>query len=168
MPGQGKEPARVSVRNATTRYGRLSYAMHATASGAMQAAAGLTVTSDLHLPASWGSTSGAPPGVSWALPSWDRSMLTEIYLCHACSDHEIEDGNARTGAAAAAAGAPAVPREASHRPGRGEGVGRLQSTRGNRRLHTRSAQGGCRAALACGRSLPDITNANGMCRCTMD
>jgi hypothetical protein len=27
-------------------------------------------------------------------PSWDRSILTDIYLCHACSDHfEIEDGN---------------------------------------------------------------------------
>ena len=24
-------------------------------------------------------------------------MLTEIYLCHACSYHEIEDGHARTG-----------------------------------------------------------------------
>eukprot|EP01047_Picozoa_sp_COSAG01_P005432 COSAG01_NODE_185_length_22691_cov_53.142478_17_plen_60_part_00 len=24
-------------------------------------------------------------------------MLTEMYLCHACSYHEIEDGNARTG-----------------------------------------------------------------------
>jgi hypothetical protein len=39
----------------------------------------------------------APPLVSWASPSWDRSILTEIYLCHACSYHEIEDGNARTG-----------------------------------------------------------------------
>jgi hypothetical protein len=26
-----------------------------------------------------------------------RSILTEIYLCHACSYHEIEDGNARAG-----------------------------------------------------------------------
>jgi hypothetical protein len=26
-------------------------------------------------------------------PSWNRSILTEIYLCHACSYHEIEDGN---------------------------------------------------------------------------
>eukprot|EP01047_Picozoa_sp_COSAG01_P009519 COSAG01_NODE_392_length_17668_cov_5.382264_4_plen_95_part_00 len=31
------------------------------------------------------------------VPSWNRCILTEIYLCHACSDHEIEDGNARTG-----------------------------------------------------------------------
>jgi hypothetical protein len=38
--------------------------------------------------------------VSRAFPScctW--SILAEIYLCHACSDHEVEDGNARaTGA----------------------------------------------------------------------
>jgi hypothetical protein len=32
--------------------------------------------------------------VSRAFPSWNRSILTEIYLCHACSYHEIEDGNA--------------------------------------------------------------------------
>jgi hypothetical protein len=31
--------------------------------------------------------------VSWPFPSWNRSILTEIYLCHACSYHEIEDGN---------------------------------------------------------------------------
>jgi hypothetical protein len=35
--------------------------------------------------------------VSQAFPSWKRSILTEIYLCHACSYHEIEDGNARAG-----------------------------------------------------------------------
>jgi hypothetical protein len=35
--------------------------------------------------------------VSRAYPSWSRSILTEIYLCHARSCHEIEDGNARTG-----------------------------------------------------------------------
>jgi hypothetical protein len=35
--------------------------------------------------------------VSRAFPSWNRSILTEIYLCHACSDHEREDENARTG-----------------------------------------------------------------------
>jgi hypothetical protein len=29
--------------------------------------------------------------VSRAFPSCTRSILTEIYLCHACSDHEIED-----------------------------------------------------------------------------
>jgi hypothetical protein len=27
--------------------------------------------------------------VSRLFPSWHRSMLTEIYLCHACSCHEI-------------------------------------------------------------------------------
>jgi hypothetical protein len=35
-----------------------------------------------------------PPGrsradVSGAFPSWNRSIWTGIYLCHACSDHEI-------------------------------------------------------------------------------
>jgi iduronate 2-sulfatase len=37
------------------------------------------------------------PGVSVsrAFPSYTRSILTEIYLCHPCSCHEIEDGNAR-------------------------------------------------------------------------
>jgi hypothetical protein len=25
--------------------------------------------------------------------AWNRSISTEIYLCHACSDQEIEDGN---------------------------------------------------------------------------
>eukprot|EP01047_Picozoa_sp_COSAG01_P064409 COSAG01_NODE_8519_length_2755_cov_8.227410_5_plen_73_part_00 len=34
--------------------------------------------------------------VSRAFPSWNRSILTEIYLCHPCSC-EIEDGNARAG-----------------------------------------------------------------------
>jgi hypothetical protein len=27
--------------------------------------------------------------VSWPFPSWNRSTLTEIYLCHACPCHEI-------------------------------------------------------------------------------
>jgi hypothetical protein len=35
--------------------------------------------------------------VGRAFPSWKRSTLTEIYLCHACSDHAIEDGHASTG-----------------------------------------------------------------------
>jgi hypothetical protein len=30
-------------------------------------------------------------GVSRACPSWDRSILAEIYRCRACSDHEVED-----------------------------------------------------------------------------
>jgi hypothetical protein len=35
--------------------------------------------------------------VSRAFPSWNWSILTENYLCRACSYHEIEDGNARAG-----------------------------------------------------------------------
>jgi hypothetical protein len=46
-----------------------------------------------------GGLSGAHLVVSRPFPSWDRSILTAIYLCHACSHHKIEDGNARTGAA---------------------------------------------------------------------
>jgi hypothetical protein len=34
--------------------------------------------------------------VSRAFPSYTRSILAEIYLCHPCSCHKIEDGNART------------------------------------------------------------------------
>jgi hypothetical protein len=36
--------------------------------------------------------------VSRAFPSWNRTISTEIYLCHACFYHEFEDGNARAGA----------------------------------------------------------------------
>jgi hypothetical protein len=32
--------------------------------------------------------------VSRAFSSWNRSILTEIHLCHACSDHENEDRTA--------------------------------------------------------------------------
>jgi|EP01047_Picozoa_sp_COSAG01_P021296 hypothetical protein len=47
-------------------------------------------------------TTGGPcschqTAVSRAFPSWNRSVLTDIYLCHSCSYHEIEAGNARTG-----------------------------------------------------------------------
>eukprot|EP01047_Picozoa_sp_COSAG01_P051484 COSAG01_NODE_5318_length_4337_cov_11.889571_7_plen_138_part_01 len=44
---------------------------------------------------------GALP-VSRAFPSWKRSIVTEIYLlvCHTCSHHGAEDGNARAGEAA--------------------------------------------------------------------
>jgi hypothetical protein len=31
----------------------------------------------------------APAPVSRPFPSWNRSILTDIYLCHACSCHEI-------------------------------------------------------------------------------
>jgi hypothetical protein len=41
--------------------------------------------------------------------SWNRSTLTEIYLCHACSCHDIEDGNGRAGARAAPATAQPTP-----------------------------------------------------------
>jgi hypothetical protein len=30
--------------------------------------------------------------VRWAFPSWKRSVLTEIYLCHNCSCRNIEGG----------------------------------------------------------------------------
>jgi hypothetical protein len=35
--------------------------------------------------------------VSQAFPCYTLCISTEIYLCHACSHHEIEDGNARAG-----------------------------------------------------------------------
>eukprot|EP01047_Picozoa_sp_COSAG01_P027725 COSAG01_NODE_1838_length_9083_cov_3.184328_7_plen_126_part_00 len=51
--------------------------------------------------------------VSRAFPSRTRSMLAEIYPCHACSCHDTEDGNGRTGRASEgrpdAAGAEAPP-----------------------------------------------------------
>jgi hypothetical protein len=39
-----------------------------------------------------------PAAVSRAFLSWKRSVLTEMYLCHACSYYEVEGGNARAGA----------------------------------------------------------------------
>jgi hypothetical protein len=36
-------------------------------------------------------------GASAPLPCWNRSISTEMYLCHACSDQEIEDGNGASG-----------------------------------------------------------------------
>jgi hypothetical protein len=36
-----------------------------------------------------GATTLDKVGVSRPFPSWNRSILTEIYLCHACSCHEI-------------------------------------------------------------------------------
>jgi hypothetical protein len=41
-----------------------------------------------------GGAGAGQPGAR-AFPSLMRSVLTEICLCHACSCHEIEDGNAR-------------------------------------------------------------------------
>eukprot|EP01047_Picozoa_sp_COSAG01_P048021 COSAG01_NODE_4641_length_4858_cov_6.174827_3_plen_226_part_00 len=64
-----------------------------------------------------------PSLVSAAVPSWMRSILTEIYLCHACSRQEIEDGNASGRAAAAlrrsaAAAAAAAAQESLANPPR--------------------------------------------------
>eukprot|EP01047_Picozoa_sp_COSAG01_P028947 COSAG01_NODE_1965_length_8779_cov_5.132604_13_plen_136_part_00 len=39
--------------------------------------------------------------MSRAFPSWKQSILTEIFLCHACSYHETEDANARAGGTSA-------------------------------------------------------------------
>jgi hypothetical protein len=46
--------------------------------------------------------------VSRPFPSWNRSILTEIYLCHACSCHEI----LRTETAGQGGGAPQSPSSA--------------------------------------------------------
>jgi hypothetical protein len=63
-----------------------------------------------------GGRRGGGAWVSRAFPSWKRSILTEIYPCHACSDHVSEDANARAGSGLPARGAPAQPRR---RAGRG-------------------------------------------------
>ena len=42
--------------------------------------------------------------VSRPFPSWNRSILTEIYLCHACSYHEVQSIWARDVAHGALAG----------------------------------------------------------------
>jgi hypothetical protein len=47
-------------------------------------------------------------------PSWNRSILTDIYLCHACSYHEIEDGNGAPGGGGLPSYAP-VHREPASR-----------------------------------------------------
>jgi hypothetical protein len=60
--------------------------------------------------------------VSRACPSWDWFTLTEIYLCHACSHHEVlrmaTPGQAARDALRADRGHPA-----GLRPGRGAGAG---------------------------------------------
>jgi hypothetical protein len=48
-------------------------------------------------PCRGGHTNNNESVVSLGFPSCKRSILTEIYLCHVCSCHEIEDGNACTG-----------------------------------------------------------------------
>jgi hypothetical protein len=60
----------------------------------------------------------APGPVSQAFPSWNWSTLTEIYLCHACSHHEIED---------------------EKRPGRGGGRSRPRPARRPRRRNGRGS-----------------------------
>ena len=63
-----------------------------------------TTTQDLTLKmstdggAAWSTVHLVQRGcVSRPFPSWNRSILTDIYLCHACSYHEIEDGNGAPG-----------------------------------------------------------------------
>ena len=51
-----------------------------------------------------GGGSGAMTAASAPFPSWNRAILTEIYLCHACSDHVIEVGNGPPGAGARGGG----------------------------------------------------------------
>jgi WD40 repeat protein len=74
------------------------------------------------------------PHVSRAFPSCTRSILTEIYLCHACSCQEIEDGNARAGADAGALH-PGQPRRRAHAlsvRGRARCLDRRSARRGGR------------------------------------
>jgi hypothetical protein len=61
-----------------------------------------------------------------AFPSWSRSTLTEIYLCHACSDHEI----LRAGPPRAGRGPAAAARERDlERGGGGRRAGVLERQR---------------------------------------
>jgi hypothetical protein len=58
--------------------------------------------------------------VSRAFSSWNRSIVTGIYLCHACSYHEIDSGNVPAGPAHprgdAAAALPGLPVAAAPPP----------------------------------------------------
>jgi hypothetical protein len=63
-----------------------------------------------------------PGCVSRAFPSCARSILAEIYLRHACSCQEIEDGNARTGDRASGLRCPGAAGQAGVRE-RGGGTG---------------------------------------------
>jgi hypothetical protein len=50
-----------------------------------------------------------------AFPSWKRSILTEIHLCHACSYQEIEDGGkSRSGRRSRRSPTPGRPSKPSH------------------------------------------------------
>jgi hypothetical protein len=83
--------------------------------------------------------------VSRAFPSCNRSILTEIYLCHACSYQEIGDGNARTGGARPlrGGGAPRRPRAHAVRGGGSRGAGAGERPRRGRRLEV------CRPVSIC-------------------
>jgi hypothetical protein len=63
----------------------------------LHAGSGRVVDLRLRAPRCWGGRGTAGTDVSRAFPSCTRSMLTEIYLCHDCSCHDIEDGNAGAG-----------------------------------------------------------------------
>ena len=52
----------------------------------------LALLARLAMPADISGDGTAPSFVSRAFPSWNRSILAESNLCHACSDQEIEDG----------------------------------------------------------------------------
>jgi hypothetical protein len=79
--------------------------------------------------------------VSRAFPSCTRSILTEIYLCHACSHHEIVDGNARPGGRPAAAATHARRRRRRRRRRGGGGPGRGAGHRAHA-LHSAGGRGG--------------------------
>jgi hypothetical protein len=84
-----------------------------------------------------------------AFPSLMRSVLTEIYLCHACSCHKIEDGNARGRGGGRPgldrrghSGEAGVPRGGQH--GQGRGAARLPAGTGSdqHREHARTHRAG--------------------------
>eukprot|EP01047_Picozoa_sp_COSAG01_P086163 COSAG01_NODE_19253_length_1021_cov_3.887202_2_plen_98_part_00 len=41
----------------------------------------------------WEAAVGLDPSAAGVVASWAWTILAGIYLCHACSDHDIEDGN---------------------------------------------------------------------------
>jgi hypothetical protein len=69
--------------------------------------------------------------VSRTIPSGKRSTLTEIYVCHACSCHEIEDmetpGQVRRGGAVVLGGG-AVETGANGDGAGGAATGRVESS----------------------------------------
>jgi H+/Cl- antiporter ClcA len=105
---------------------------------------GVKVPSGLFVPGIiLGATFGRVMGeaVSAPCPSWNRSTLTEIYLCHASSYHEIEDGNGAPGQALDLHREDAVRRAAPLRA-----AGHLRAARGGldagwRHAHDRLSDG---------------------------